>query len=575
VNEDLFDQFMEAALRRPMHESFEPIGRVMFGSPRCVLWVDSGNGQALISRTFSASAPYGSSLPGFVLRTRNVIQVRGPTQAPDPLSIPSGSPQLLFPLTAGGVVRAVVQIVQVPGAPTFSEIDHRTASFLIRKFETYGNAIFTSHSIGAIALALYTHTVRPLDPLRLIRGHFGCQCAECWQCDVVRETGRRIAEAGQPETFALRDAGIVGSAALTRRALNVPESSQLESFDARLDRPGPLLLALHGLGRKCWAVILSGRDTPFSAVDSAQLNALLPFILRSFVGFNASTDRANYMAQLTELVTWAYILTKEPDNFHKMVQAEVARLLECNRALLYIIRSNKKEFKAFFTDTNPLSQPATRPHTRSRSHVDPAPPSHIRDGSESNVSKGRSRSQRTGLQPNPDTQGSSGSAVPSVRVFPMGRGIAGACMTLKQCEYVDNPRDSQHWDVDVDCDPRYQPTLLLALPICGASDEVLGSVICLSKNGNREFGESDIQILTGVNVFVGIAIQNRKTYRRIWKLNKQMRTLLRSDRGTKARDRIGDKDKDGGGTRPRKGSGWGASRKRVWVGCGGCKQEIR
>jgi hypothetical protein len=80
-HEELFDFFMENSLVMPLHEAFKPQVRQMFHAERCVLWIDQPEKQSLFSPSFILSAGYTTSIPGFVCKLRNVIQVRDPSQA--------------------------------------------------------------------------------------------------------------------------------------------------------------------------------------------------------------------------------------------------------------------------------------------------------------------------------------------------------------------------------------------------------------------------------------------------------------------------------------------------------------
>jgi hypothetical protein len=105
----------------PLHEVFEPQIRQMFHAERCVLWVDHPDKQSLFSSSFNLFAGYNTSVPGFICKTGNVIQVRDPSQAPggfvsDSRIASPSVPQLFFPISTLGTIRGVVQVVKRQGS---------------------------------------------------------------------------------------------------------------------------------------------------------------------------------------------------------------------------------------------------------------------------------------------------------------------------------------------------------------------------------------------------------------------------------------------------------------------------
>ncbi|OHS94817.1 3'5'-cyclic nucleotide phosphodiesterase family protein [Tritrichomonas foetus] len=479
ANEELFDLFMEDSLVLPLHEAFEPQIRQMFHSEKCVLWIDQPEQQLLISPTFSLTAGYTTSIPGFICKTKNVIQVRDPSQAPggflsDPRIASANSPQLFFPISTLGTVRGVVQIVKRQGSGGFSESDMQTASLIMRKFSIYGDSLFTSKSLSKIALSLYSGNCEKSNPLELLQKHFHCHKAELWHFDVVRMSGQ-IYDPKLHEMMVVQtdDFGLIGFAVTSQSTLNCIDATNNDHYNEKLDGivEGPALFVSAAMGRRdCWAVALRGRTKQFSTADESQLNALLPFVVRSVAGFSNSEEQSIFNAQLSGLLDVAAMLTSSLNlqELIKTLKEQTQSLLQCEKCVFHLIDQNKKQLV---------------------SHSD-----------------------------NPD--------VPKRRRYPISKGIAGRIVSTKTPISMTDPPTDSYFSPETDSEPGYLPRSLLGAPVFDSNEEVIGVILLLTKIENTSFDDNDQKILIALNVFAGIALENAKLYQTSIKLSQKLRKFV-------------------------------------------------
>lgn len=490
TNEELFDLVMENSLVMPLHEAFEPQIRKMFRAEKCVLWVDIPEKQSLYSPSFDLYAGYSTSIPGFIFKTKNVIQVRDPNQAPggflsDPRIASPNAPQLFFPLVALGTVRGAVQIVRRTGAGGFNEEDMQIVSLIMKKFSIYGDSFFTSKSLSIIAMNLYSGENNSINPLELLEQHFRCKTAELWHFDIVRMSGQKYDPSlNEMVTMTLDDAGIVGFAIKSQTSVNTAKVSTHPNFseevDAQID--GPALVVSLRLGKRdAWAVALRGRNKSFNTSDESQLNALLPFVVRSVSGFSSSDEQSIFNTQLSELLDVAALLTSSlnPNELTKIIQDQTKNLLQSEHCFIFIVDPLKKQLVSHFTSND-------------------------------------TRHQR----------------------FSIDRGIAGHVAVSKETMNLVNPTNHQLFCGDIDSEPGYEPRSLLSAPIFNSENEVSAVILLLSKIGSEAFDESDEKVLKALNVFSGIALENAKLYQTSVKLTQKLREFVEMTLHTNQEDSL-------------------------------------
>lgn len=485
VNEDLFDQFVESSISKPLSQAFEPIAKQMFQCEKCVLWIDNPDENYLLAPTYNLKAGYDNTLPGFIFRTKSLIQVRDPSNAPngfksDSKLVPPKSPQLFFALTTGNISHAVVQVIQKPNAPSFSRTDIETANLIISKFSIYGNSIFTSREIPRIAQSLYSYNSTPIDPIELIKKHFGSDICEIWQFDMLGNLGQKVIDAYQKDPpINISNCGIVGDAILNNRTINISNASDSKKYVDTIDGTfsGPILVVTTEPSRKdSWAIVLRGRDTQFSASEEVQLRSLLPFVIGSLIGFNSNDERSFLLQQLTELLKTASNLTSKisNDNIYKQIQEESIKLLECESCTLFLLSKDKQYLTGFYKSNN------TRYDT--------------------------------------------------IKRFPIGKGICShvvqtdeiiSLLNPSEFEFYDSLIDSANYSVDI-----LSASSILAAPIHNFNGEIIGCIEMLSKTGSDRFTENDKKVLTALNVFVGVAIENASNYKLAADLSKKLRAFI-------------------------------------------------
>lgn len=542
-NEELFDIFMENSLVLPLNEAFEPQVKQMFHSEKCVLWIDQPEKQILYSPTYSLTAGYSNSIPGFICKTKNVIQVRDPSQAPggflsDPKIATPNSPQLFFPITTLGTVRGVVQIVKRQGSGGFTEIDMQITSQIMRKFSIYGDSLFTSRSLSQIALSLYSGnsnkssntSKKAANPLELLQKHFRCHKVELFHFDTTRNNCQMY-DPNLHEMIPINpdnnnDFGLVGFSVTSQTTINSnnpkKESHFSELFDSQVE--GPLLVVSSMFGKRdAWAVALRGRQKMFSTADESQLSALLPFLVRSIAGFSSSEEQSAFNSLLSELLEVAAILTsassmattrttissnsiltssdsKSGDDSNKnsedsnknsedsksddtvnglavissecvefaeiarLVEEKAASLLQCEKAIFYLVDRESKELVSL------------------------------------NSQRGRPR-------------------------FPLGKGVSSQAVTENNVINLTDPVSDDHFSSEIDTYPGYTPKTILSAPIYDKTD-ICAVLLLLTKNDGCPFDGNDTKILKAFNVFVSISLTNAKQYQTSVKVTQKIRSYI-------------------------------------------------
>lgn len=480
VNEDLFDQFMENSINKPLNQAFESIAKQMFQCDKCILWIDIPDEKYLYSPTYNLKAGYDNTLPGFIFRTKSLIQVRDPSNAPngfksDMKLVPPKSPQLFFALTSNDISRAVVQVIQKPNAPCFTRTDNETANLIISKFSIYGNSIFTSRNVSEIAQNLYSSNLTQINPIDIIIKHFGCDICELWKFDTVRNLGQRVIDVAQKDPpINIENCGIVGNSILNNRPINLSNATEDKSYQSSVDGKvhGPVLVVTTDPGaRDIWAIVLRGRKTRFSATEEVQLRSLLPFIVGTFVGFNSNDEQSTFTQQLSELLKTAETLTSKVSNanFFRVIQDETIKTIECQCCLLFLLSDDKKLIIGHYK--NKL-----------------------------------------------------------IKRFPFGKGICSYVIQTGQTVSLLNPTEFDHFDSQIDSENfsvnNVAPTSILSAPIRNIKGEIIGCLELLSKSGDDRFTENDQKVLSALNVFVGICIENTRNYTQAANLSKKLRAFM-------------------------------------------------
>lgn len=482
VNEDLFDQIIDASLHKPIAQAFEPIAKEMFQCEKCVLWIDNPDQNCLISPTYNLKAGYENTLPGFIFRTKSLIQVRDPSNTPNGFTsdfklVKPKSPQLFFVLTAANISRAVVQVIQYPNAPSFTRTDIETANLIISKFSIYGNSIFTSQNISKIAESLYSYNVNPINPINLIMKHFHATICEVWQFDTQKEIGQKFIDAySKNSSVNISQCGIVGNAVTNHRKINLSNASDDPNYNEDVDGavPGPILCLISQVSRReSWAIVLRGRTSQFSATDEAQLACFFPFVLGSLNGFNSNDERSVLITQLTDLLEVAHRITHRLSiaDLPSIIINESMKVLECETVNLFLVENNKEYINAFYYQNKQVI------HKR----------------------------------------------------FLIDKGICSHVIQTGGVISLLNPADSIHYNQENDMGSNQSYLSLLAGPIYNLQrTKVIGCLMAFSKKSEIErFTDSDKKALSFLNQFNSIAIENATLFKKTTELAKQMREYFK------------------------------------------------
>ena len=480
-NEELFDFFMEDALVLPLHEAFEPQIRKMFQSEKCILWIDQPKNKCLVSSTFSLVAGYNNSLAGLAFKNKEVMQVSDTSQFPGSINLESklastNSPQLFFPIKTHGVTRGVVQIVKRHGAK-FTEDDMQTMNMIIRKFDVYGDSLFSSEALTQIALSLYSNNDEETSSLALLKKHFQCQKVELWHFDVSGMNGQLYdTKLHEMAVVQADNYGLVGASVLSQSIINAEYAENHPDYDERFDGliPGPVLIVTSvTANHDSWSVVLRGKEKQFSTADESQLQALMPFIIRSVSGFSYSEEQTIFKGQLSGLLDTAAFLTSTSklEKLVKIIKGKAIDLIQCEKCLLYIYDSYEKQL---------ISYQHYKVVDNKKKH----------------------------------------------RRFPLTKGIAGIIAKHQKIIDVLDPHSDPSFSDEIDTEPDFDPESFLGGPIYDSKNKIIGVLILLNKINNSKFEENDKKLLKAFSAFAGISLENTIFYEQTRKISKHLRKLV-------------------------------------------------
>jgi transcriptional regulator with GAF, ATPase, and Fis domain len=96
--------------------------------------------------------------------------------------------------------------------------------------------------------------------------------------------------------------------------------------------------------RDTWVVALRGPSKPFNTANESQLNAILPFIVKSMAGFATNEQQSNFNTQLSELLDTATFLTSSlsPAVLYTKIREQVQKMLQCEKIVLYTIDQHQE-----------------------------------------------------------------------------------------------------------------------------------------------------------------------------------------------------------------------------------------
>jgi hypothetical protein len=344
LHEDVFDSIMDNILNVPIQDAIEPALRDLFSARHCVLWVDCPSAGRLFSPTHGLTADYRSSIVGFVRNTRSLLQIENQSQCPPGFVIDSklaepGATQLVFPLTARGVVKAVVQVVRGLFFGS-SEIDG--AVFVMRKFDLYGESLFKYGPFRQIALDFFTQSNQSPQPLSVIGTFFKCEIVEVWKLDVANRqyfVYDRVVQALVPTQSI--DLGIVGYVLDECKTVNEAVPSHSPHFSGVFDGivNGPVLAVPYEKNKKeVWCAILRGSPKRFNICDEMEVLALMPFVVRVASGGVSETAEDMSRVIMTVLGVGRRLLHfLDKDELAAAIEHEGKQLIDCEFCRLALV----------------------------------------------------------------------------------------------------------------------------------------------------------------------------------------------------------------------------------------------
>jgi hypothetical protein len=335
---------MENVLNVPIQDAIEPALRDLFVARHCLLWVDCPSAGRLFSPTHNLSADYRSSIVGFVRNTRSLLQIENQSQCPPGFVIDAklaepGAIQLVFPLTARGVVKAVVQIVR---SVFFGAAEIDGAIFVMRKFDLYGESLFKYDPFRRIALDFFTRWNQSQQPLSVIAEFFKCEIVEVWKLDVPNNqcfVYDRVVQMLVPTQSI--DLGIVGYVLEECKTVNEVVPSQSSHFSGVFDGTvsGPVLAVPYEKNKKeIWCAVLRGSPRRFNICDEMEILALMPFVVRVVSDGVAETAGDASRTIVTLLGASRRILHfLDSDELAAVIESEAKKLVDCEFSRLALV----------------------------------------------------------------------------------------------------------------------------------------------------------------------------------------------------------------------------------------------
>lgn len=460
-NEEMFDAMMENILNIPLHQALEPSLKKLFNAEKCVLWVDKPSEKLLYSPSFDITAEYNNAVVGFVRNTRSVIQILNQAQCPTgfvshPKVADPDSPQLIFPLTAAGIVRGVIQLVRKPKSTSFSLDDISSVAFMMRKFALYGESLFNYEPFCNVAIGFFQKSKDTPNPLTELEKYFQCRVSELWKYDAI--SGRaQIFDRQRNEMVNIQavELGIVGYALSECKVVNERMASSHPQYCVPFDgvADGPILVVPYKRNRReIWAAALRGRSRSFNVYDEMQVSALLPFIISSTSSGSSSADLPQLLTHLLDIAS-IFTSTLKTSELIESIKEHSTQLLECERSSIVILHKKSNQLRM------------------------------------------------------------------DDKVFQLGVGIAGHAIAEKKTYNVTNPKNNSLYDPQIDSDGTCDPSMILAIPIYSLVGDPIGVLSLYNKLNGEPFNDMDVKITTVLNAFAGIAFENSKLYNMSYKLS--------------------------------------------------------
>lgn len=447
----LFDKFINDLSTKPINVALEENMKVMFRADKALLWIDVADSDKLYSPTAQISCDVGDSIPGIVIHSNSMFQIRKDSdntlglQIDQRISQPN-SPQMFIPISGKSQVYGVLQIIRKPTAFGFVKQDSDAADFLIDKFSIYADQIFKSLDMSMIALELFTPT-QELDPSQFIADYFECEYAEIWNFDLLRNAAS-IYDIDSHDLINVNvdNVGIAQYCAQKHRIIDIVNPKDHPSFSHDVDgecTKHSLFVPL-GNNRVEWVVALRGGN--FSHFDSIRLKSLLSFVIGSIEGFRVESERSSASTKFPELTKIAQKLSKSIHSIDiiRYLESDIKIIMDCNKCVLYTLDDKYLVYK---------------------------------------------------------TSG-------CMRKMDKDRGVAGFILSKQQPIVLQNPAKAAFFDPEFDEEALISSKPLVASPMFGPNCEPIGVIVIQDKI----FDDNDLLMLRVIALFAGLALSASRNF---------------------------------------------------------------
>ncbi|OHT15259.1 hypothetical protein TRFO_14305 [Tritrichomonas foetus] len=484
----LFDEMMSKCLTKVPYRVFEKYMMKFFHTQRAVFWEMRPNSNTYLSKTLKSEVSANISLIREITFSHKPIL---PEMKYDPeiltqFSIQSYDHQFFIPLRyPDGSMCAIIQLSRHQNCSPFDENDSEIGEFIIKKFAIYGASLFQKERVVGLASKM-----SKIGPLAETVQQITETLSKTFQCTFPDIWFLQIKEAGffrfdnQLKDFIGFYKCSAGSVSLALRSGNTSIISShvgdLKQYLQMVDgEPSfPILMSSCEFGGRIWCVVLRGERIigPYTKDDQSRLSSIIPFIARSlsfsggFIRENETEEKRAQNAK-THMLSYASLITQTLDEYEliKIVREKGADLLNSKICRILIADHPNNKLLCDFNSNNLNHQ----------KHY-------------------------------------------------LNFGFGGASILTQKGIISSDPEKDPRFDRDIDVGQAQKSIKvrnLLVVPVFGNQNIAIGSIIVLNKN-HGDFNESDQHKLSTLAIFIGIALNNAKSYHSALLVTHRIKSLL-------------------------------------------------
>ena len=497
-----FDDFVATLSEQPLvDKALELFFRKCFKAKLAIVWQEIRSLQILYSTAFNLTNLHSEGLVGNTFFQRSVIRVENGREHPafneniDQKFFSSNEPALLFPLwDYRGNICYIVEVIRLPDAKRFSELDQQFVEWFSRKFKMLSNWLLTfscpreNKNIDKFAMDIF-QLVREEHFLQTTRSKiaqfFDCDSVDIWKYDQKRKYITRFSD--KVEQFDESTAGIVGDSIVRNQITNVISTQRHNSFCPTVDNPNEAVLSLpisppvdspQYDSQIKYAVVLHGphKRALFTEDDEILLTKLAPLILLAL--FNSETfslmDSEFQSSQierkgLTALLEVVEVISSQLDS-QKLTEVimEKGRILtNADRCSLFVVNETRDRL-------------ITSLHQGLENCID----------------------------------------------IPINKGIAGKTVMEGKALNISDAYQYDFFDPSTDLESGYRTNSILSVPIYNDRGIIIGVTEMVNKLDGKSFTQWDMKLLQIFNIFCGISIENSKLYQDTIDLSNELKTFF-------------------------------------------------